>query len=516
MPAPALQSKPLGAFGTLGQNSQAAEIDLPPTFATAAINCALESGGRLAARKSFTIVNALNADLSTNAAKRLYRHNRADGTSEMVCSGNNRIFTGTTTLTSRSSGHSADRWQFASLNGKLFAAQGSHSLRWFNETTWAETTQATPSMPNCIHAAYGRLWAADIASNNYTLYWSVLLDGTDFAGVGSGSLDLQKMMTANRDRIVGISSFNRGIVVFGRYSIYLLGLATDMDPTNTTNPIYLSEFIPNIGCIARDSIVQTGEDVVFLADDGLRNLSRAIQQREGPVPMSDITAANSRVFRRNVIEAADDQRDLTAAWWPNESWYLLFSPTTQEVWVFDMANRVPQVNTPVTTVWRTGAARPVYHAAYWTDDTMYFAGKDATIGGLLNYATYDATDSYDMIITTGWLSLESPGALKHLKRMLMNVRGGAGQTGVLKWSVDFNEIAVFTRAFTLGSIQTLAYYNEAEYNVDEYASAVVLNDLYLQLSKSAKYVKFSVELPISGSEITLNNMQAFYTQGRTQ
>ncbi len=510
-----LQTKPLGALGTLGQNSQAAEIDLPSQFATQALNVVLDQGGRMTARKSMTLATISNADLGAVALKRVYRHNKADGTSEMVSSGNSRIFTGSSTLTSRSSGHSADRFQFASLNGKLFAAQASHTLRYFNEGTWAETTVATPASPNCIHAAYGRLWAADITNNNYTLYWSDLLDGTNFTTGASGSLDLNKIATSNRDRIVAISSFNRQIVVFGRYSIYFLGLANDLNPSNVSTPIYLADFIPNVGCIARDSIVQTGEDIVFLADDGLRSLSRSVQEREGPVPMGDLTAANTRKFRSEVISAAANAADLTAAWWPNESWYVLFSPTTSEVWVFDMANRVPEVGAPVTTVWRTGT-RPVYHAAYWTDDLMYFAGTNATVGGLFKYEAYDTNDSYTAIVTTGWLSLENPATLKHLKKMLLNVRGGGGQTGFLRWYVDFNETDVFSATFTLGTTQNSSYYNVAEYNVGEYTSGVAVTELYVQMSQSAKYIKFSIELPVGGSEITLSNAQAFFTQGRTR
>ncbi len=503
---------PLGALGVHGQNTQDQQIDLPPSFATSAINAVVDESGRLAARKSATLYSAANGDLGSNSLKRCYRHNLADGSSQMISAGNNRIFTGSSTLTSRLSGGTADRWQFATLNGKLFAAQASHNFTWFDESTWAATTIATPAMPNTIHSAFGRLWAGDITSNNYTLYWSDLLDGTNFAGGASGSLDLSKAFTNFRDRIVAVNSFDKQIIVFCRNSIYILGLNTDLNPNDPTNPIRLVSVIPNIGTIGRDSVVSTGEDILFMSDDGLRSLKRSLAEQQGPAPMTDVSALNHSAIGTNVVRGVSNTADITAAFWPRESWYMLFVQDTMEIWLFDLGNMVPGTQIPRTTVWRMGATRPVYHGLFWTDGVMYLAGKS----GMYDYIEYDSTDSYTFEITTGWMSFGDGSLLKHLKRLILNLVGGAGQDGILKWYIDFDETLFNSTVFEMQTTGDPDYYNIDQYEEAEYSSGISAGNTYVSISGSGNYFKLSIEIPVVGSAVALNNALVAFTMGRTR
>jgi hypothetical protein len=503
-----LRIKPLGALGGLGQNTESSQIDLPAEFATVAVNCFVNEHSRLSARKSMTAHTSTNTDLTaTKDIERIYRHNKADASTIMVCSGNGRIFSATTTtLTSVSSGHSANLWQFASLNGKLFAAQVGHSLRWFNETTFAETTQATPSNPRAIHAAFGRLWA--LSADGSTLLWSDLLDGTNFTTGASGSLDLSKMHTVMRSPAIAVASFDRQIVVLCRDSIYLLGLSNDLNPNDVTTPIYLMAHVPGIGTIARDSVVATGEDLLFLADDGLRSLRRSVAEQQGPAPMTDVSALNTTALMRTVNNESNLAK-IAAAWNPEEGWFSVFLPTAKEVWQFDLSQKVPQINVPRVCVWRMGA-RPVFHAVYYSDDTMFYAGT----GYLFVNETYDATDDYTMLVETGWLSLESPTSLAHLKALGLNLRGGSGQLGTLRWYVDFDETRSRTRTFWLGSVTSSSEYNVAQYNINEFSTGSASGDFKINIGGTCKFVKFEIAFPVEGSEITLNNAQAYYNMGR--
>jgi len=501
----------LGAIGSYGLNTQSTPIDLPAQFATETTNSVIDEGGKLSARKSVTLYTTANATLLTNNVNRVYRHNNLDGTSTLVCAGANNIFTVSgTTLTSRLSGATNNRWQFASLNGKLFAAQTTHNFTQFTEGgSWTSATISTPDKPNCIHAAYGRLWAANITSNDYTLYWSILNNGTDFTGAGSGSLDLRGIFINGKDSIVGIASHNRRIIVFCQKSIYVLGLAEDLNPGNSVRPIYLEDSLANIGCVARDSIVSTGDDIFFLSDDGLRTLQRSLQGNR-QLPLTDASVLNNQ---KTVTEAVNGNTtaDIVGAYWPQEAWYILILPTSKEVWVYDISNKVPDIDVPRMTVWGM-SNRPIYCAAFYSDNLMYFGGAS----GLYRYSTFDATDAYRFTISTGWLSLGDPSSLKHFKKVVMNIRGGSAQSGFIKWKTDFNENQTFSAVFTLGANQTTYYYGVAEYNISEYSSGVLIDDIYTQIGNSAKFIKFTIDIPIQGSAISLNNMQAFVTKGRVR
>jgi hypothetical protein len=498
----------LGAIGSGGQNTESPAIDLPPQFLTEAINVVAEQGGRVAARKSAMLVTTTRGPVASNEPiQRLYRHNHADGSTTLVGGTSSCIFKGTTTLTNVQTVASAGTWQFATLNGKLFAAQAGQDLRWFNESTWAVTTISTPAQPRAIHAAYGRLWAI----SGSVLYWSDLLDGTNFTTGASGSLDLQKIHTQFRDTAVAVVSFNRQIVVLCRNSIYLLGLAADLNPNNTSQPIFLKDFVPNIGCIARDTAVSTGDDVLFLADDGVRALSRSMQEQQGPSPMTDMSALNHQAIISEVVKASANLDALAAAVWPNKALYLLFVPATKEVWVFDLANRIQNTSLPTMTVWRMGD-RPLYHGAYWTDDSMYFGGT----GGVYDYTRHDVVETFTMTLATGWLSLGDGSTLKHLKRALLNVRGGSGQRGTLKWYVDFDDARANSVQFSLSAAQPPAQFNANEFGSSSFSPGRTINDVYTAIGNSAKYVKFVIELPVNGFEAVVNNFQVFFTQGRVR
>ena len=508
MPGPTLQSKPLGAIGSAGQNSQISAIDLPPEFGTEVINAVLNQSGRITSRKSIDRVTSDNADLTTTVGvKRVYRHIKADGSSVMMCAGNGRIFSATaTTLTSRSSGHTTDTWQFASLNGQIFAAQVGKTMRSFDDDGASAADVVDPAAPVAIHAAYGRLWA--LSSDGLTLEWSDILDGDDFAAGDSGSIDLDKFHQSTRAPGVAIVSFNRQIIVLCTNQILILGLADDTNPNNATTPIFLQDAIPNVGCIARDSVVLTGDDVMFLSNDGVRSLKRSLAEKQGPSPMTDASALNSSALVRNV--ATETEANIAACWHPGESWYMLFLPVTGEVWVFDLSSRVPEVGLPKTFVWRTGTSRPAYCGAYFSDDLMYFG----TSGGLANNNLYDSADSYTMTVATGWLSLGVPDSLKHFKKLILSLTGGGGQTATVRWSVDFDENNVRTRTFTLETAADPDEYNVGEYNVAEFSTGLGTAQFGIQLSNSAKFIKIQVDLPVSASEVTVNNAQIFYIMGR--
>ena len=508
-----IQVFPLGAVGNLGQNTQSNPVDLAPVFVTEVKNAVFDEGGRIAARKSLMLTTEDDGELgATNALERVFRHNHIDGTSTYISAGYGEVFTGIDTIASFYTASDTDknRWQFASLNGYLYMAQSGEDFKEVDETDF--TTLATISTPagvagaNCVHSAFGRLWAAN-GGNDYILYWSVLQDGADFAGVGSGSLDMSTIFVNGKDSIVAVSSHNKNIIVFCRNSIYVFGLAADLDPGNSTTPIYLITAVNHIGCVARDSVVSTADDIFFLSDDGVRSLRRALENSGEQMKLTDVTKLNNALIKTKIRNST--AADITAAYWPNEGWYLLFLPDFNEVWVFDTGRQVQDTQTPALLVWNV-VNRPVYHAAYWTDDELYFAG----VGGVYDYQAYDSTDDYDLVLTTGWLSMQDPSALKHLKKMLLNLNGGASSTGVLKWNVDFDTSKNFSRTFTFGDSAVTYEYGTAEYGLAEYGIATAIEDIYIQIGNSAKFVRFTLTIPIDGKQVSINNAQLYMTKGR--
>ncbi len=114
----------------------------------------------------------------------------------------------------------------------------------------------TDFKPNCALAAYGRIWMADIAGDPQTVYFSRLLDGSDFQGGDSGSVSLNAVFP-NTDKIVAMAAHNDFLIIFGRNNIAIYNNPIDVTIMS------LVDYIPNVGCVARDSVQNTGTDIIF-------------------------------------------------------------------------------------------------------------------------------------------------------------------------------------------------------------------------------------------------------------
>ena len=102
------------------------------------------------------------------------------------------------------------------------------------------------------------LVVAGVEDNLSTVFYSKLLDPTDFSGTGSGSITLS-------DQIVGLKSFRQELFIFCENSIFKL---QDINGTPIVVPV-----AKNIGCLSGYSIQEIGGDLIFLAPDGLRTVA---------------------------------------------------------------------------------------------------------------------------------------------------------------------------------------------------------------------------------------------------
>ena len=102
------------------------------------------------------------------------------------------------------------------------------------------------------------LVVAGVEDNLSTVFYSKLLDPTDFSGTGSGSITLS-------DQIVGLKSFRQELFIFCENSIFKL---QDINGTPIVVPV-----AKNIGCLSGYSIQEIGGDLLFLAPDGLRTVA---------------------------------------------------------------------------------------------------------------------------------------------------------------------------------------------------------------------------------------------------
>ena len=503
----------VSAPGFMGLNTQDSSVSLEAGYATVANNCVIDKFGRIGARKGWTPAHATNSALDSANVKAIGELIDNSGNSYIIAAGNNKLFklvgTTLTQLTYGGGGTAPtitdSNWQMAPLNGHLYIYQAGHDPLVFDPavstTTYrrvAEKTgySGTVQNNNCVISAYGRTWSANNATSKSIIQFSDLLAGQIFNTGSSGTLDVSKVWPNGADEIIALAAHNNFLMVFGRRQILIYSNATD--PAN----IVLSDTISGVGCVARDSVVSTGGDILFLSDSGVRSMMRTVQEKSAP--MRDISA---NVRDDLVLEISlETASEIRAVYSDKEAFYLLSLPVRQLVYCFDMRSQLPNGANRVTT-W-DGL---VPYAMKYTRNKDLLVGKTGYIGTYTGYK--DDTNSYLMRYFTNYFDFQSPTVLKIMKKVGVTVIGGQGYPVTLKFGFDYSDI-LNLRQFNLNNA-AVAEYNIAEYNIGEYGGSAFDNKI-INIGGSGKVIQLGFETVVFNKSISIQKLDVYVKTGKTR
>jgi len=451
----------ISAPGFLGINTQESSVDLSSGYALEAYNCVIDKFGRIGARKGWSKQNvSTNSDLGTNDIEFLFE---LPETGKVIAGGNNLLLTldtgtlttavNTTVTDSAGTGTTAytitdNNWSASSIVfgegpdisphayicqaghlplvyhkvGSGHAHTGSYGFQLLSDVGSVPTTYTSASdfKPNFVLGAYGRTWWTNIVNDEQTVYFSALLDGSNLSTGDSGYLSLVDVFP-NGDQVVGLAAHNGFLIIFGKRNI-----AVYANPIDVTR-LELVDLIANVGCIARDTIVNTGTDVMFLSDTGVRSIARVIQEKSAPI--NDISF-NVRDDLVTFVDSETDKERIKATYYPRDAFYVLTLPTSKYVFCFDLRGRL-QNGACRVTIW-DHIEPTAFHTTY-TGDLLL--GKKGYIG---KYNTYlDNDEIYQMRYYTNHFDLGNPTSLKVLKKGNFTVVGGVGQNVFIKYGFDY-------------------------------------------------------------------------------
>lgn len=503
----------VAAPGFMGLNTQDSSVSLEAGYATAANNCVIDKFGRIGARKGWTPSHSTNTDLGEASVKAIGELIDNSGSSYIVVAGNSKLFKlvgSTLTMLTYGGGGSAptitdSNWQFAALNGCLYMYQRGHDPLVFDpavsSTTYRRVSEksgylGTVANNNCVISAYGRTWSANNTSVSSTIQFSDLLAGHVLSTGTSGTLDVSQVWPDGADEIIALAAHNGFLMIFGRRQILMY------EGANNPSNMSLKDTISGVGCFARDSVVVTGGDVLFLSDSGVRSLSRTIQEKSAP--MRDIS---SNVRDDLVLEITlEDADDVKAGYSDKEAFYLLSLPARALVYCFDMRTQLPNGASRVTT-W-DGL---VPSALKYTRNKDLLFGKPGYVGVYGGYT--DNANSYLMKYFTNYFDFQSPTVLKIMKKVGVTVIGGQGYPVVLKFGFDYSDI-LNSRQFDLANA-AIAEYNIAEYNIAEYGGTAFDNKL-INIGGTGKVIQLGFETPVFGKSISIQKLDVYVKTGKTK
>lgn len=531
----------VSAPGFLGLNTQDPSLEISNGFAGIALNCVIDKFGRVGARQGYAKVNTTSGTLGANAITVIHELIETNGTLTVLFFGNGKLFklglatagataeyniaeyganavpiaeytqgvAGLGTVLELTYGgpgtapvFNAGNWQAASLNGIAYFFQiGNDPIIYdpaVSTSTYRRVSEKTGyvgTVPaaNVAISAYGRIWAANTSTNNATVSFSDLLAGHVWSTGTSGTLDVSRVWSNGADEITGLAAHNGFLFIFGKRQILIYANAT------TPATMTLADTVSSVGCIARDSIQNTGKDVVFLSNSGLRSVLRTVQEKSAP--LGDLSKNIRNDFQ--AVIASESLSEVSSVYSEKDGFYLLSCPSSDKVFCFD-TKTVLEDGSYRVTVWDSIA--PQSFCARRNGDL--FIGQT---GFVTQYTGYqDDGQSYRMEYYTNNADLGQDGQTSIIKKIKLTVVGGSNQPVSVFWGYDFTS-SYQSQTVSIPN-QSVAEYGVAEYGANgvplaEYAAGISLQELTAYGNGAGKIVQTGFEVDINGFPISFQKIE---------
>lgn len=513
-----LVSASIAAPGFYGLNTQESSVTLAAGFALQATNCVIDEFGRLGARKGYRPLTTTPTDFKVG-----HEFIDVDGTTWELTWTDTTLYKGATdgapvAVANAGTAPTAAAFDCSTLNDKAYFVQAGDEPRYFDPTANAGaggvddisaagntvTNLAAITGANCSLSAYGRLWLADTDTSKTTVYWSNLLDGTDFDSGSAGSLDLSSVLVRGNDEIVALGAHAGRLIIFCKRNIVIYQ-DTDADQVLDPANMRLVEVLRGYGCISRDSVQNTGSDIIFLSNTGLMSLGRLIQEKSQP--MRDL----SKNIRDELISEvrAMDETTIKSVYSDKEAFYLLYLPQYSLVYCFDMRQPLQDGSSRVTA-WDS----QVFNDFVLYGNELHFLGTY----GCADYFGYnDDDETYRVKYYTNYFDFNDGTKVKYLKRLGLTLIGGSGQDLVLKAGFDYEDSYI---SFPISiSEAEVSEYGVAEYGdnaatIAYYTTGTLVDTVRAPIGGSGNIIQVGFEATVDGSAVSIQKLDIYTKEGR--
>lgn len=478
--------------GIYGTNTSASGDVMPKEYSVDTKNCVFSDEGYLEARHGTrrehtdTLSSIIGGGATAQTVRTIYHTQDENGNDLVIFSTEDAIFrlngnTVTDISTGTITAPTAGNWKFQNLNDTIIGQQAGHKMielttpssGTFNDITFTGTEKpvgdgATSSLD--ILAAAGRLWVLD----DDQLRYSDILDHTTFdpSTTSGGAFDLNAVRLTGEHKEVALTEFNGNILVFFDKSIVVYTGIYDPDAiAGASQDMQTTENIKGVGCIARDSIQHTQNDVVFLSEQGVTSLSRVVQEKSMPIrKLSDNMVTE---MRKLILDST--MSNMWSAYVEGKGIYLIGSSDHANTYMIDVAMELPDGSRRMsywTKQFTTMHAIPLTMVS-GTDDvwsTLLCSSESdyiSVMGDYLDDASLAGTggDSYDIQWTSAWTPIddELENHIKIPKDILITVRGSGDQAIGMNLAYDYGEFDTATEETYTIPLGSVSLYGTATY-----------------------------------------------------
>ena len=368
-------------------------------------------------------------------------------------------------------------------------------------------------------SAYGRLWVSGVNGDYQTIYYSSLLredkwyDPDLATGFNDGGIiNVQEYWPVENDYIVNIHAHNGFLLVFGRRSLLIYANADKGDPADDETGFGLQDAISNVGLVERDAICNTGTDVLFVDDTGLRALGRTVQEKSNPIAVASSNVKTD--FIRSVGDERKSQelnRGIKLNYNPSRSLAICLFKTSRTAYAFS-TTRPSSAGGLMTTFW-TDCNFNCMHAVE-NDETgaFWLGGKQSR--GLLEYRGYDSRETYVAKFESSVVKQTQVGLQKIIPRSIVYMLSSEPLAAECYALWGFGSRMSYRRPFKINAIGTTEW-NVAEYAIDEYiggGKGVWKNKI--NTMGSGELMRVGLEVEIKGWFIGFQDIAVNYSAGR--
>lgn len=332
--------------------------------------------------------------------------------------------------------------EFVIANNKIYLFNGTENIHSYNGASVALNSGLTDlgsSIPKAKYAVWwknymfatgesvlsgtkypARVWFSNIGDPDT---WTT---GTDYFDVG----------LSDGQKITGIGILDQWLVVFKERSIYILSGSGPSDWKLSATVNNLVNVANSIGCVSHRSVVQVGNDLWFMSNDGVRSLRK---NEQGSNPLHGLVSGNIQ----GTIDALNDgQLGKTVATFFDNKVYFAFpngsSTNNNKIAVADLRRPTDKSNNPYAWTTYIGWSPGVWtvYEPSSTPQLYYGEGSADSLVFQAETGTNDNSATIDFDVQDRMIDLREPSMRKTTRFGIIYAESGGNYDVEVSSSTD--------------------------------------------------------------------------------
>jgi hypothetical protein len=331
---------------------------------------------------------------------------------------------------------------------KVLLTDGINPAATYDGTTYTQITHVdAPSAPRLSHVFKNHMFLAGDPSEDTNLYFSAPYDETSFAAAdGAGVINVGFP-------VVAIKSFRDVLYIFGSNNIRKL--AGD----NISNFV-LQEVTDDLGCLATDSVIEIGGDLLFLSQDGLRPVSGT--DKIGDVNLETVSKDIQSIFTDVVFDI--DLETLNAVVIRQKTQFRYFFGAADSQGIIGGFRQTPN-GLQFEYSQMLGISATCADSGYIGQNEFIIHGdNDGRVHRQERGNDFNGTDIFSLF-QTPFFHMQDPEQRKVFYTVATYLRSEGDNEIVMSALYDYEDVDTLSPTnFTLTTTGAAAYYNEALYD----------------------------------------------------